>query len=256
MVVATWNVNSIRSRLMRVIPWLQVWQPDVLLLQELKTPMELLPLPAFWALGYQVAAFCERVWNGVAIVSRRPMSEIVLGFQDGGPEHEARLISALVDGVRVMSVYVPHGRALDHEMYAHKLAFLARLRKTLDARHKPDDPVLLAGDFNVVPETKDVWDPKGWANHPHFHVKTRVALKDVIAFGLHDAFRIHNPQPGFYSWWDYKLRDAFEKNRGLRIDHVYVTEPLAKRCTFAAIDRLQRMGVHPSDHAPVMVQLT
>src|SRR5207245_8568468 len=131
---------------------------------------------------------------------------------------------------------VPHGRALDSEWFRYKLDWLKRLRRHLDARHRPDQALLLCGDFNVAPESRDVHDPRLWANTVHYHPEARVALKDVTSFGLADTFRLHHPGAGLFSWWDYKTRGGFEKNKGLRIDHVYATAPLAQRCLFAAID--------------------
>lgn len=252
MVVATWNVNSIRSRLPRVLAWLQARQPDVLCLQELKTESALFPFPAFWALGYGVALYAEKHWNGVAILSRRPMTDIALGFGDGAPDVDARLVAATIDGVRILSAYVPHGRAVGHEEWSYKLGWLRRLRAHLDARHDPKLPLVLCGDFNVAPESKDVWAPDKWTGEVHFHPDARVELRAVAAFGLHDLFRMFHPGGGLFSYWDYKTRDSVEKNRGLRIDHIFATEPLARRCVYAAIDSAQRLGEHPSDHVPVL----
>lgn len=238
-----------------MLAWLQVWRPDVLCLQELKTEPALLPLPALWALGYQVAFLAEKHWNGVAICARHPIEDVRLGFGDGRPEPDARLVSAMVGGVRVLSAYVPHGREVGHGEWRYKLEWLERLRAHLDAHYLPTDPLVLCGDFNVAPEARDVWDPKSWLRKVHYHPDARVALRHVLAFGLHDTFRQHHAAGGFHSWWDYKARDAIAKNRGLRIDHVFATRPLAERCRFAAIDLSQRIGdwpCSPSDHVPVM----
>jgi len=250
-VVATWNVNGILTRLPLVLAWLQARQPDVLCLQELKVDPRAFPLPSFWALGYAVAHFAEGPHNGVAICSRRPISEVVTGLGDR-PDPEARLIAGTIEGVRVLSAYVPHGRALDHPYYRHKLEWLARLRTHLEAHYRADQPIILCGDFNVAPEAKDVWDPQLWARKVHYHIDARVALKSVTGFGLTDTFRQHHPGGGLYSWWDYQSKGAFEKNRGLRIDHLYATEPLARRSLYSAIDREPRRAPHPSDHAPVL----
>lgn len=251
MVVATWNVNSIVSRLSHVLRWLALRQPDVLCLQELKCLPNAFPLPAFWAAGYMAAWVAEGSYNGVAIVSRLPLTDVKIGFGDGRPE-EARLIAATAGGVRVLSAYVPHGREVGSEWFRYKLDWLARLRAHLDRSHQPGEPLALCGDFNVAPEARDVYDPKLWGSKVHFHPDARIALKEVTSFGLADTFRMHHAGGGLYSWWDYTTRDGFAKNKGLRIDHVFATRPLAERCLYAAIDRTERTVAHSSDHAPVL----
>lgn len=244
-------MNSIASRLARVLAWLQLRRPDVLCLQELKLEPARLPLAPFWALGYQVAFVSEKTWNGVAIVARHPISDVVVGGMGQGFDHEARLIAATVAGVRVLSVYVPHGQQVTNELYKYKLRFLAALRAYLDARAAADAPLLVCGDFNVCPEARDVFDPKLWANQVHYHADVRVEYRHLLAFGLHDTFRKHHPAPGLFTFWDYRA-GGFERNHGLRIDHILATRPLAERCTAAGIDIPERMGPHASDHAPVV----
>ncbi len=257
MLVATWNVNGVRSRIDAVTAWLALRQPDVICLQELKVVPAEMPLPAFWALGYQVAFVAQGTYNGVAIAARAPhaLTDVVVGGLGPGFDHEARLIAATVGGVRVVCGYVPHGQRIDAPLYQHKQRWLGQLRAYLDARHRATDPVLVCGDFNVAPESRDVHDPKVWTDKVHFHVDVRVAYKHLLAFGLHDTFRKHHGGTGLYSWWDYRGL-AFEKDWGLRIDHVLATRPMAERCTFAAIDRAARVPAHASDHAPVLAQFT
>ncbi len=252
MIVATWNINGIRSRLDRVLAWLAIRGADVLCLQEVKATTAEFPFAAFHALGYAVALNPQRSYNGVAIVSRRPFADVTLGMGDGADDPEARLISATVSGVRILSVYVPHGRRVGEEMYAHKLAFLARLRAHLDRSYTPQTPLVISGDFNVAPESKDVFAPALWRDKVHFHVDARVALKEVLAFGLVDTFRMHHTGENLFSWFDYQGRDTFERNLGLRIDHVFATRPMAERCIFSAIDRMERAAEHASDHVPVL----
>ena len=252
MIVATWNVNSIRSRLDATLRWLAMRQPDVLCLQEARVAPREFPALAFAALGYLSAFHCEGQYNGVAILSRLPITDVTLGMGDGVPDPEARLISATVAGVRVICAYAPHGRDIGHDYWRYKLTWLARLRRHLDARYRREDLVLLAGDLNVATEARDVHDVAYWSKHVHFHPDARVALRDVAAFGFVDLLRMHHAGAGLYTWWDYKTRNAFEKNKGLRIDHLWATEPLAKRCVYSAIDRGERALPHASDHAPVI----
>ncbi|MFI5288473.1 MAG: exodeoxyribonuclease III [Polyangia bacterium] len=251
MKLASWNVNSIRARIDRVIPWLEATRPDVLCMQELKAEEKDFPREAFERIGYQVAAACQKTYNGVAICSLQPATDVMCGLGDGDDDPQARLVAATVAGVRVLSAYVPNGQSVGSDKYAYKLRWLERLRGYLDARCDPKAPLVLCGDFNVAPEERDVYDPVSWANETLFHIEARQALERVRAFGLTDTFRLHHEEAGVYSWWDYRML-SFPKNRGLRIDHVFVTEPLARRCASAWIDREARKGKLPSDHAPVL----
>jgi exodeoxyribonuclease-3 len=251
MKLATWNVNSIRARTERVLPWLLDRQPDVLCMQELKTEEKDFPIGAFRDAGYDVVRLCQRTYNGVAIASRRPLTDVTSGLDDGEDDPQARLIAATVDGVRVVSVYVPNGQAVGTEKYAYKLRFLERLRGWLEARCDRAQPLVVAGDFNVAPEPRDVHDPAAWENETLFHIDSRAALERVRGWGLTDTLRLFHEQAGLYSWWDYRML-GFPKNRGLRIDHIFVTDGLAQRCTEAWIDREARKGKQPSDHAPVL----
>lgn len=251
MIVSTWNINGVRSRLQLLAGWMMLRQPDVVCLQELKVEPKDFPRAELRALGWDAAFVCQRNYNGVAILSRRPITDVLVGFDDGEEEYEARLIAATVGGIRIVCCYVPHGRDIEAELFRHKLAWLARLRRYLDKRHTPEQPLVVTGDFNVAPEAKDVWDPVLWQSRVHFHPDARNAFANVAAFGLYDTFRTHHPGAGLYSYWDYR-EHAWEKNLGLRIDHVLATRDLAKRCLFASIDRAQRTAPHSSDHVPVM----
>lgn len=250
MLIASWNCNSIRARLERLLAWLQKHSPDVLCLQELKCLEEHFPHEELKAAGYQAAVFGQKTYNGVAILSREPATEIVKGLSDGVADPQSRLIAATVRGVRILSAYAPNGQSLDSEAYFYKLEWFARLRNYLDARHKPDQPLVLCGDLNVAPEPIDTHDPALWEGQVLFSQKERAALKHVAAFGLVDTFRLHHPEGGRFSWWDYRAL-GFPKNHGLRIDHLWATQPLASRCAMAEIDREERKGKLPSDHAPV-----
>jgi len=253
--IVTWNVNSIRARKERVLAWVAAQQPDVLCLQETKVTDDAFPRADFEALGYYVTVSGQRTYNGVAIFSRVPPTEVAREFADGEPEQEARFLSAVISGTQVVCVYVPNGQVVGSEKFSYKLAWFRRLRRYLD--HHCDSTGLLAlcGDLNVAPEPRDVHDPAAWQSTVLFHPQARAALHDLCAWGLVDAFRLHHSEGGVYSWWDYRQL-SFPKNHGLRIDHILVTPPLAARCTDARIDREARKGQGASDHAPVIVSLS
>lgn len=248
--IVTWNVNSIAARLPAVTTWVAEHQPDVLCLQEIKCVAERFPTAAFADLGYHAAVFGQPAYNGVAILAREAPARVERGFP-GAEEIPARLIAATVGPVRVLDVYVPNGAPLDSERYTGKLAWLAQLRAYLDARHRPDELLMLCGDFNVATEARDVYDPVALASQVLFTPAERAALAPVAAWGLVDTFRLHHEEAEHYSWWDYR-QAAFRRNLGLRIDHVWATPPLAATCTTAWIDRTPRAGERPSDHAPMI----
>ena len=255
MKLATWNINSIRARTERLLTWLGTEQPDVICLQETKVEDSAFPLAALEAKGYSVAMYGQRSYNGVAIASRLPISDVSRGFGDGEADDEARLISATVQGVRVISIYVPNGQDLESDKFAYKLAWYGRLRRYLDRTAKVDDPLVVCGDTNVTADDHDVWSPNAWAGKIHCSPREREALANVAEFGLVDLFRKHNPDGGVYSWWDYR-GVAFFKNQGLRIDYIYATPSVAARSTECTIDRNARKGQDASDHAPVIASLT
>lgn len=250
--IVTWNVNSLSARLPRVTEWTAQNGPDVLCMQETKLADEAFPEDAFGDLGYECAHHGDGRWNGVAIASRIGMRDVRSGFGTAEDELGCRLISAECGGVRVYSAYVPNGRSLDSEHYVGKLAWLARLRTTLEQACDPADPVALCGDFNVAPDDRDVWDPQAFVGATHVSDAERGALRDLLAWGLEDVFRRRHDEGGLFSWWDYRAGD-FHQGRGMRIDLVLVTKTLAARTTGAWIDRDARKGKKPSDHAPVVV---
>jgi len=249
--IASWNINSVRARVARLEAWLADRRPDVLCLQELKCTEEQFPLEAVQRLGYHAAVYGQKTYNGVAILSTTPATDVERGLPlPNEEEGEARVLAATVQGVRVLSVYAPNGQSVDSPAYQGKLAFYARLRRALDGRYRAEPSLVLCGDFNVAPEERDVWDPILWEGQTLFSLPERAALKEVVAFGLEDTFRLHHSEPGRYSWWDYRML-GFPKNRGLRIDAIYANHALAVRCEAADIDREARKGKLPSDHAPV-----
>jgi exodeoxyribonuclease-3 len=252
--LATWNVNSLKARLPRVEAWLAEVQPDVVCLQETKLADGAFPALAFTTLGYEAVHHGEGRWNGVAILSRVGITDPVDGFGADDDDPQARLLWATCGGVRVASVYVPNGRSLDDDHYRYKLAWLAKLRDQLAAESTPADPVVVAGDFNIAPTDIDVFDPGQFVDCTHTSKPERDLLAEIEAWGMVDTFRTQHPEPELYSWWDYRAGN-FHKHKGMRIDLVLGTAPVAERVTFATIDRNARKGQQPSDHTPVIIDL-
>lgn len=256
--IATWNVNSLKARLPRVEEWLEYAQPDVLCLQETKLADKAFPALAFSALGYESVHHGQGQWNGVAILSRVGIEDPTDGF---GPEvvdpyvGDARMLAATCGGIRIVSVYVPNGREVPSEFYDRKLVWFERLSEWLENNHTPTDSVIVTGDFNVAPDDRDVWSPAAFAGSTHVTAPERDALKRLEAWGLVDAFRKVYDSDRLYSYWDYRGGD-FHQGRGMRIDLVLMTAPVAERVTWAIVDRNARKGKQPSDHAPVVVDLT
>lgn len=253
--IATWNVNSLKVRMERVPEWLAYAQADVVCLQETKLSDAAFPHLAFAALGYESVHHGSGQWNGVAILSRVGLEGAVMGFADGAdPDPDTRLITAWCGGVQVCSAYVPNGRTVGSEQYAYKLRWLARLRSHLAALAAPQDLVAVCGDFNIAPADIDVWDPAAFVGATHVTPQEREALSHLESWGLVDAFRQYWPQERFYTYWDYRAGD-FHEGRGMRIDLVLVSRELARKVTWALVDRNARKGKLPSDHAPLFVDV-
>jgi exodeoxyribonuclease III len=265
--IATWNVNSLRARLEKVTWWLDRARPDVLLMQETKLADADAPTEVFESAGYALAHHGEGRWNGVAIASRVGLTEVMASFGeprrapatpdvgDDEPLAEARMISAVCGGIRVVSLYAPNGRVVGSPFYTAKLAWYERLVRWVAETRSPDEPLVLGGDFNVAPTDVDVWDPAACHGGTHVSGPERLAFAQLGAWGLVDAYRLHHPEPGRYTWWDYRAGN-FHKNFGMRIDHLLVTRPLAARTRWAEIDREARKGKPlPSDHAPLLIDV-
>jgi exodeoxyribonuclease III len=257
--IATWNVNSLKARQERVEEWLAYARPDVLCLQETKLSNETFPHLAFSALGYDSVHHGQGQWNGVAVLSRVGIDAVSTGFEGASQpmvdpyEGDARLLAATCDGVRVVSVYVPNGREVGTEFYERKLAWLEALHDWLAATSSPTDDVVVLGDFNVAPEDRDVWSVKAFAGATHVTPAERAAVRRLREWGMDDAFRrVYPDDDRLFSYWDYRA-GAFHQHRGMRIDLVLATTPLADRATWSTIDRNARKGKQPSDHAPVIV---
>ena len=253
MLVATWNVNSLKARLPRVEDWLAQTQPDIVCLQETKLSDKTFPALALSALGYESVHNGQGQWNGVAILSKVGIEDPVFGFAEGiEADPDSRLISATCGGIRVHSIYVPNGREVDHEHYHYKLSWLGRLREHLDATCDPGDEVIVAGDWNIIPTDLDVWDPAQFEGATHVTPKERAALAEVSDWGLVDTFRRrYEDVGGLFSYYDYTA-GRFHKREGIRIDYLLASESLAARSTLDLVDRNARKGTKPSDHAPVI----
>jgi exodeoxyribonuclease III len=252
---ATWNVNSVKARLPRLLEWLESSKPDVLCLQETKVAADAFPVAEVAELGYETAAYGQGRWNGVAVLSRAGLENVRQGFpgEPGFPEPEARAISATCAGIRFTSVYVPNGRTPEDPHYTYKLAWLAALRDTL-AADVAAGPTVVTGDFNVAPTDDDVWDPQVFIGSTHVTPPERDALAAIRATGFGDV--VPRPMKGDhpYTYWDYRA-GMFHTNKGMRIDLVYATPDVAARVRDAVVDREARKGKGPSDHAPVVVDL-
>ena len=265
--IATWNVNSLRARLDKVTWWLERARPDVLLMQETKLTDADAPADVFGAAGYELVHHGEGRWNGVAIASRVGATDVLSNFgeplrpprtpdvADDEPLAEARMVSAICGGVRVVSVYAPNGRVVDSPFYHAKLAWYERLARWLREAVQPADPLVIGGDFNVAPEDADVWDPAACHGGTHVSEPERQAFRKLCEWGLVDSYRLHCKEPGRYTWWDYRAGN-FHKNFGMRIDHLLVSRPVATRAVGCEIDREARKGKPvPSDHAPLVLDL-
>lgn len=251
MKIATWNVNSLRARQDVVLDWLGRFEPDVVCLQETKVSDAEFPSLDFQRLGYRVVYAGQRTYNGVAIASRTPLEDVVVGLDGDQDDAERRIIRARVQGTWVYSCYVPNGRSVESDHFQYKLRWLEGLTATIAARHQPSEPLVLCGDFNIAREARDLYDPAAFEGHTHFHPEERARLGRLLEFGLVDAFRLHDEGAGRYTWWDYRA-GMFRRNLGLRIDYLFVSAPLAERCTGVVIDVAERKRPKPSDHAPVV----
>lgn len=262
MKIATWNVNSVRTRLEQVTQWLQENQVDVLCLQETKVVDESFPRSAFTDLGYCTYMYGQKSYNGVALISRSPLSDVSMGFGAVLPEdvvgdldEQKRVITGILDNVRVVNLYVPNGSAIDSDKYVYKLHWLKTLREYLQELLKQNSSLLVCGDFNIALEDIDIHDPKNRAKQVMATDAERDALRNVLTLGLADVFRKFTTEGGNFSWWDYRT-GAFRRNAGWRIDHHYVTPDLYERATSCTIDTTPRKLTQPSDHTPVIVELT
>ncbi len=259
MLIATWNVNSIRTRLSQIIDWINQVNPDILCLQETKVTDDSFPIEPFEKLGYSVEAYGQKSYNGVAIVSKIKPQNTNKGFyiSDQNVEifsDQKRLISADINGVRIINVYVPNGSSLESDKFEYKIHWLNCLSSFLDEEEKKGDLICLMGDFNIAPSNFDIHDPKKYEGGIMASEIERNALNNVLKERFIDSFRIFEKTTGHWTWWDYR-NNAYELNKGWRIDHIYISKELSSKLKSCVIDSLPRSNLRPSDHAPVMINL-
>ncbi|HTZ57914.1 MAG TPA: exodeoxyribonuclease III [Acidobacteriaceae bacterium] len=253
MKVASWNVNSIRARLDHVTTWLKQQQPDVLMMQEIKA--EEFPALVFQALGYESVAVTQRAYNGVAVLSRYPIETVSTTLPGDEADSHARYLEMTIEGIRMVNIYLPNGNPVRSEKFPYKLAWMDRLIKEMAAWRQEHLPVLVGGDFNVIPEDIDCHKPSSWVRDALFQPEPRARYRALLDLGYTDAFRtLHPNETGQFTYWDY-FRQAFENNRGIRIDHFLLSPELAARLESCQIDRGPRALEKPSDHTPIVLQL-
>ncbi len=249
MKIASWNVNSLKVRLPHLLDWLAEQQPDALCLQELKLEDQNFPLAEIEAAGYQAAFFGQKTYNGVALLARSPIADVVTG-NPHFPDEQKRLIAGTVGDTRVICAYMPNGQAVGSDKYDYKLRWLDALAVWLQEELARYPKLALCGGYNIAPDDRDVHDPKAWAGQILCSDPERAAFRRFVDLGLSDSFRLFEQPEKTFSWWDYRML-GFQKNLGLRIDHVLLSSPLAAACSAAGIDRAPRKRERPSDHAPV-----
>jgi len=259
MKIATWNINGVRARLQNAVTWLTETSPDVACFQEIKSVDEAFPAGAFEDLGYNVAVHGQKGFNGVAILSRRPFDEVaVRGLPGDEADTHARYIEVVVAHacgvVRIGNLYLPNGNPIGTDKFAYKLAWMQRLRERTADLLKLEEPLLLVGDYNVIPEPADAKNPQAWTEDALFQPETRAAYRSLVNLGLTDVVRACHPGPGVYTFWDYQA-GAWQKDHGIRIDHILASPQAADRLVTAGIDKFTRGWEKPSDHVPVWIEL-
>ncbi|MBN1684084.1 MAG: exodeoxyribonuclease III [Gammaproteobacteria bacterium] len=248
--IATWNVNSIRTRLEHVLTWLKDHDPDVFALQETKTPDDQFPAKEIEEAGFHVIYSGQKAYHGVAVICKKEPEAMIKEFPDF-PDEQRRVLGFTIDDLRILNIYVPNGTSLDSPNYEYKLKWLESLRKFIQSELKIHQKLIVLGDFNIAPEDRDVYDPKIWRNRVLVSEPERAAFQKLLETGLFDAFRLFHSEGGFYSWWDYRTAGIW-RNEGLRLDMILINETLKKRCTSCEIDKHPRKLKRPSDHAPVI----
>ena len=254
MKIATWNVNSLKVRLPHLLDWLAARQPDVVCLQETKLEDGKFPGNEIAAAGYQVVYAGQKTYNGVAILSRQPLLDVAAGIP-GFEDVQQRVLAATVDGIRVICVYVPNGQSVDSDKYVYKLAWLRALAGLLRDELARYPKLVVLGDYNIAPDDRDVHDPIAWAGSVLVSEPERAAWRELLTLGLKDSFRLFEQPEQTFRWWDYRMA-AFRRNMGLRIDHILLSDALAPACTACVVDKDIRKLERPSDHAPVVAELT
>ncbi len=258
-VIASWNVNSVRARLTNITSWLESGKPDIALLQEIKAQDEQFPTEAFENLGYNVAVHGQKSYNGVAILSKAPIHDVLVGLPGDDSDEQARYLEAEIDGIRVATIYLPNGNptgsdAEPSEKYQYKLKWMERLHQHAATMLAEDTPFVLGGDYNVIPEPRDAADISAWTDDALYKLPTRQAFRSLVNLGLTEAFRAVNQEDGQYTFWDYQA-GAWQQDKGIRIDHFLLSPACADRLAGCRIDRAPRGEPKASDHTPILVEL-
>lgn len=258
MKITTWNINGVKARIEAAVAYLKQESPDVVCLQEIKSVDEAFPLSSFEDLGYNIATYGQKGFNGVALLSKSPLEDVRRGLAGDDNDTQARWIEAFVTAsgtmLRVASLYLPNGNPLGTEKFSYKIAWMARLKAHVQHCLREETPFVLAGDFNVIPEPEDAKRPAAWTNDALFQPESRRAFRELLNLGLLDAVRAAHPGPGHFTFWDYQA-GAFQKDDGIRIDHILLSPAAADRLVAAGIDKFVRGWEKPSDHVPVWVEL-
>jgi exodeoxyribonuclease-3 len=245
--IATWNVNSIRARLTRVIDWLREQNPDIVCLQETKVEDDQFPKEILEDEGYNIVVSGQKTYNGVAVLAQYPIENVITKPED----KEKRVLGCCIQDFMILNLYVPNGREVGHENFYYKLEWLKQVRQLLEASYDPNEKVVVAGDFNITFDDRDVYDPERYHEKIHCSTPERDALGDLMDFGLHDGLRKFHEEGGIYTWWDYRTK-GFDRNEGLRIDHLLMSQPALDACDKVWVDKKERGGRSPSDHVPVL----
>ena len=254
MKIATFNINGIKARLPALLDWLSAARPDVVCLQEIKSVDDGFPRQPFLDLGYGVETHGQKAFNGVAILSRHPLQDVTRGLPGDAADEQARWIEAMVQGVRLCGLYLPNGNPAPGPKYDYKLAWMARMQARVETLLASEQPLVICGDYNVIPQAEDAAKPEAWTTDALYLPQTRAAFRRLCNLGLTDAFRARDPRPGHYSFWDFQA-GAWERNNGIRIDHLLLSPQAADRLTDAGIDKAVRGLDKPSDHVPVWITL-
>ena len=254
MKIATFNINGIKARLPALLDWLITAQPDVVCLQEIKSVDEGFPRQPFTDLGYLVETHGQKAFNGVAILSRHPMTEVTRGLPGDAADEQARWIEATIQGIKICGLYLPNGNPAPGPKYDYKLAWMARMQARVELLLATEQPLVICGDYNVIPQAEDAAKPQNWVTDALYLPQTRAAFQRLTNLGLTEAFRARDPRPGQYSFWDFQA-GAWERNNGIRIDHLLLSPQAADRLTDAQIDKAVRGMDKPSDHVPVWITL-